>query len=125
MTKRVIKTMETPNVNILAYPTCWPLPNREPVEIDIMAVFQTAFRTNTMLEINTMPNRPDFRDTHTYQAKELIVKLAINTDAHSTEHFGFMRFGEGRTRRGWCQAKDIINTMPLDERTAYLKLPKE
>jgi DNA polymerase (family 10) len=49
------------------------------------------------------------------------VKLVINTDAHCAEHLGFMRFGVGVARRGWCQAPDIINTRPLKEVMAYLK----
>jgi len=45
----------------------------------------------------------------------------VNTDAHSTEHLGFMRFGVGVARRGWCQADDILNTRPLKEVIAYFK----
>ncbi|MBA7668316.1 DNA polymerase/3'-5' exonuclease PolX [subsurface metagenome] len=45
----------------------------------------------------------------------------VNTDAHSTEHLRFMRFGVGVARRGWCQADDILNTRPLKEVIAYFK----
>jgi len=121
MTRRIMKAMENPNVDILAHPTCRLLPGREPVAVDMEAIFQAAARTNTMLEINAMPSRLDLKDIHTYRARELGVKLVINTDAHSTEHLGFMRFGVGVARRGWCEAKDIVNTRPLKEVIAYPK----
>jgi DNA polymerase (family 10) len=121
MTRRIIRAIENPNIDVLAHPTCRLLPDREPVAVDMEAIFRAAARSNTMLEINGMPSRLDLKDTHTYRARELGVKLVINTDAHSTEHLEFMRFGIGVARRGWCEAKDIMNTRPLSEVIAYLK----
>jgi DNA polymerase (family 10) len=74
----------------------------------------------TALEINAMPSRLDLKDTHIYQAREMGVKLIINTDAHCIDHLDYMRFGVGTARRGWCEAKDILNTRPLEELKAYL-----
>ena len=121
MTSRIIRAMENPNVDVLAHPTSRLLPGREPVAVDMEAIFQAAARTNTALEINAMPSRLDLKDIHAYRARELGVKLVINTDAHSTEHLEFMRFGVGVARRGWCQAQDILNTRPLKEVIAYLR----
>ncbi len=121
MTPRIIQAIENPNVDVLAHPTCRLLPNREPVAVDIEATFQAAARTNTVLEINGMPSRLDLKDTHIYRARELGVKLVINTDAHNIDHLEFMRFGVGVARRGWCQAQDILNTRPLSEVMDYLK----
>jgi DNA polymerase (family 10) len=121
MTRRIIKAMENPNVEVLAHPTCRLLPDREPIAVDMEAIFRAALRTNTILEINAMPSRLDLKDTHTYRARELGVKLVISTDAHCTEHLKFRRFGIGVARRGWCQAPDILNTRPLEEIVAYFK----
>jgi len=121
MTRRIIKAVENPNVDILAHPTCRLLPGREPVAVDMEALFQAAARTNTTLEVNAMPSRLDLKDTHIYRARELGVKMVIGTDAHSTEHLGFMRFGVGVARRGWGEAGDILNTRPLNELITYLK----
>ena len=85
------------------------------------AIFRVAAKTNTMLEINAMPSRLDLKDIHAYRARELGIKLVINTDAHSTEHLRFMRVGVGVARRGWCQAQDIVNTRPVREIIACLK----
>jgi len=125
MTRRIIGAIENPNVDVLAHPTGRLLPDREPVAVDMEAIFQVAAKTNTRLEINGMPSRLDLKDIHNYRARELGIKLVINTDAHSTEHLEFMRFGVGVARRGWCQAQDILNTKPLNEVIAYLKgLPR-
>ncbi len=120
MTGRIIGAMENPNVDVLAHPTCRLLPDREPVAADMEAILRAAARTNTILEINGMPSRLDLKDIHSYRARELGVALVINTDAHSTEHLEFMRFGIGIARRGWCQAADILNTKPLQEVIARL-----
>ncbi len=120
MTRRIMKAMENPYVNILAHPTCRLLPGREPVAVDMEAVFQAAVRTSTMLEINATPSRLDLKDIHVYRARELGVKLVINTDAHAAEHLEFMRFGIGVARRGWCEAEDIMNTRPLKEIIAHM-----
>ncbi len=121
MTRRIIRAIENPNVDVLAHPTCRLLPDREPVAVDMEAIFQAAARTNTVLEINGMPSRLDLKDTHTYRARELGVKLVIGTDAHGTDYLEFMRFGVGIARRGWCETQDILNTRPLSEIITYLK----
>ena len=121
MTRRIITAMENPNMDVLGHPTGRLMPDREPVAVDMEAIFQAAARTGTMLELNAMPSRLDLKDTHAYRARELGIMLVISTDAHSTEHLGFMRFGVGVARRGWCEAKDILNTRPLAELLKYLK----
>jgi DNA polymerase (family 10) len=59
-------------------------------------------------------------DIHAFRARELGVKLAIGTDAHSIAHLGFVRFGVGVARRAWCQPQHVLNTLPLEELLAVL-----
>jgi DNA polymerase (family 10) len=77
-------------------------------------VMKAAADTNTHLEINSFPDRLDLNDLHCRRAKELGVKLALNTDAHSTEQLKLVSLGAMVARRGWLEAKDIINTQPLE-----------
>lgn len=121
MTSRIIKAMENPYVKIISHPTARLLGQREPVAVNMEAIFEAAVQSGTALEINSMPHRLDLKDTHIYQAREMGVKLVINTDAHRTDHLDYMRLGVGIARRGWCQAKDILNTLPLDELKTSLK----
>jgi DNA polymerase (family 10) len=121
MTQRVLGAIKNPHVDVLAHPTCRLLGEREPITVDLEAIFRAAAETNTALEINAMPNRLDLKDVHVLRAKDLGVKLIINTDAHSTSHLALIRFGVGVVRRGWCQAEHILNTRPLEEVEAFLK----
>lgn len=120
ITRRLLNAIENPHVDIIAHPTCRLIGEREPAAVDIEAVFKAALKHNKALEINAMPDRLDLKDTHIYRARELGVKLAIGTDAHSTAQLGFMRFGIGIARRGWCRAEDVLNTRPLEEVLAFL-----
>jgi len=120
MTQRVISAIENPDVDVIAHPTCRLIGEREPLAIDLEAVFRAAAAHNKIMEINAMPERLDLRDTHAFRARELGVKLAVGTDAHSVAHLGLMRFGIGVARRAWCEPQHILNTLPLEELLAVL-----
>jgi DNA polymerase (family 10) len=120
MTKRVLGAIENPDVDVIAHPTCRLLGEREPIAIDLEAIFKAAVKNNKVLEINAMPDRLDLNDVHTFRARELGVKLAIETDAHSVAHLGFMRFGVSVARRAWCEPQHILNALPLEELLAFL-----
>jgi DNA polymerase (family X) len=109
-TRRVLKAMQNPNFNILAHPTGRLLGARKPFEVDLETIMQAARENGCFLEINAEPQRLDLTDSHCRMAKEIGVKLAVSTDAHSTGSLGFMRFGIDQARRGWLEAEDIINT---------------
>ncbi len=121
ITRRILGAIENPHIDVIAHPTCRLLGEREPAAVDMEAVFLAALKYNKALEINAMPSRLDLKDIHIYRARELGVKLIMGTDAHSTAHLGFMRFGVGVARRGWCQPEHILNTRPLKEILAFLR----
>ena len=120
MTRRVLQAVEDPDVDVLAHPTCRLIARREPVAIDLEAILRAAARNDKIVEINAMPDRLDLKDIHALRARDLGVKLAIGTDAHSIAHLGFMRFGVGVARRAWCEPQHILNTLPLAELLAVL-----
>jgi DNA polymerase (family 10) len=122
MTHRVINAIENPDVDIVAHPTCRLIGEREPVAIDLEALFRAAAKNNKIVEINAMPDRLDLKDIHAFRAKDLGVKLVIGTDAHSVAHMDFMRFGVGVARRAWCEPQHILNTMSLTELLAILNI---
>ena len=49
------------------------------------------------------------------------VKLVIDSDAHHSLHFAFLRFGIGQARRGWAERSDILNTLSVKEFIKCLK----
>ncbi|MBI2856343.1 MAG: hypothetical protein HYX93_05800, partial [Chloroflexi bacterium] len=110
----------SPHVDIIGHLTCRLLGQRDPVDVDTEAIFKAALETGTALEINASPQRLDLKDTHILRARELGVPLIISTDAHASEHLDFMRFGVAMARRGWCEAKHIVNTRPVEEFLRFL-----
>ncbi|MCS7207826.1 MAG: DNA polymerase/3'-5' exonuclease PolX [Dehalococcoidia bacterium] len=120
MTQRVIRALRNPYVTILGHPTSRLLGEREPIDIDLEAVFRAALQTGVALEINASPQRLDLKDTHIFRAREVGIPLVISTDAHSTEGLRAMRFGVGQARRGWCEASAILNTRPLRDLEQWL-----
>jgi len=72
------------------------------------------------LEINGSPSRLDLPDTHCMKARDYAVRFALGSDAHSRDTLRYMGFGVATARRGWLEAKDIINTLPLRELRSVL-----
>lgn len=120
-TKRVLKAMENPNVDILFHPTSRKILARDPIDVDMEAVIDCAKRTDTVLEIDAHPDRLDLRDEWIRRSLEAGVKLSIDSDAHSVSHFRYLEFGIAQARRGWATKKDIVNTKPVKEFLSLLK----
>ena len=124
MTERIIRAMKNPYVSVIGHPTCRLLGQRDPVQVDMEALFRAAVDTGTAMEINASPNRLDLKDTHVFRARELGVPLVISTDSHTADNLEMMRFGVAVARRGWCEAKHILNTRPLNDFLAFLREKK-
>jgi DNA polymerase (family 10) len=120
-TDRVVRAMTNRHVSIVAHPSGRLIGEREPYAIDMDRVVAAALDLGCYLEINAEPDRLDLNDIHAHAAKEMGVKLAISTDAHSVNGFGSMRFGIDQARRGWLTAADVLNTRSLPELRKLLK----
>jgi DNA polymerase (family 10) len=86
---------------------------REAYKVDQYAVIDACAGTGTWIELNANPRRFDLDWRLWHHAKEKGVKCVINCDAHRNEHAGFLRLGASIARKGWLEAKDVINTLPL------------
>jgi DNA polymerase (family 10) len=62
MTRRVIRAMENPYVNVIGHLTGRKIGRRPPIDLDLEAVFEAAARTGTALEVNSFPDRLDLKD---------------------------------------------------------------
>jgi DNA polymerase (family 10) len=115
MTKRLITAAENPFVHVLGHLTGRLLLDREPYKVNQNAVIEACAATGTWIELNANPSRFDMDWRLWHQAREKGVKCVINCDAHRLEHAQFLRLGAGIARKGWLEAKDVINTLPLDK----------
>ena len=122
VTKRLISAIENPYVRVISHPSGRLLNERDPADPDWRKIFSAARDNGVILEINAQPQRLDLPDDLAKSAMEWGVDLIINSDAHSTREFSFMRYGVDNARRGWVQKDNVINTLAYDKFIKKLRL---
>lgn len=120
LTRRMLEAMEHPYVHIIGHPTGRLIGRRDPYPIDVDAILEKAVETGKALEINASPDRLDLKDVYVQRGREMGVKFTVNTDTHSLVGLDDMEFGITAARRGWLEAKDVINTWESNDVKAFL-----
>lgn len=120
-TERILRAMDNPHFNILAHPTGRLINEREPCELDMERLMEAAKERGCFMELNAHPDRLDLNDVFCRMARDAGVKIAVSTDAHSTDNLDDMRLGVAQARRGWLEAKDVLNTRGWEELKKMLK----
>ena len=113
MTRRVIRAIEHPAVDIIGHLTARMLLRRESTRVNVERVIDAARANGVALEINSQPHRLDLCDSHARLARDRGVKLVIDSDAHYVEALDYPRWGVLTARRAWVTKDDVINTLPL------------
>jgi DNA polymerase (family 10) len=121
MTERILKAMDNPYFNILGHPTGRLLMKREGYQVNLREVFKQARKKGCIVEVNSQPQRLDLNGPLAHLAKDMGVKIAISTDAHTTNDLQFIRYGVYQARRGWIEKKDVINTRKWADLKKLLK----
>lgn len=114
MTARICRALENPHVRILVHPTGRLLGSREPYEVDLEQVFATAKRLGKAVEISGSPWRLDLKDVHARRARDLGVRVSIDTDTHYLDELDNMALGVATGRRAWIGPDQVVNALPLD-----------
>jgi DNA polymerase (family 10) len=125
MTKRIIRAMESPHITMLGHLTGRMLMRRDGYAVNHEKIIDCAAATRTVIELNCNPKRFDMDWRWWHRARDKGVLCSINPDAHSVNQLQFLKFGASVARKGWLRRQDVINTKPLAEIEAWLKLPKE
>jgi DNA polymerase (family 10) len=115
MTKRLVRAVQNPYINIIGHPSARLIGERDEIQIDWDKFLEATRKTGTVLEISSQPKRLDLRDIYVRRAKELGIKMIINTDSHHKEQLDLMRYGVWNARRGWAEKKDIVNTLSVND----------
>ena len=122
MTDRVLAALDDPHLTILGHPTGRLLLSREPYAIDIEAVLARAAQVGAAVELNCDPYRMDLDWRWLQRATELGVRIELGPDAHSTIGLdNVARFGIGAARKGWLEAKDILNARAAKDVMAFAR----
>ncbi|MGZ5178179.1 MAG: PHP domain-containing protein, partial [Burkholderiales bacterium] len=120
-TERILRAMNSRYFTILAHPSGRLIGQREPCDIDMVAIVREAKKRGCFLELNGQPDRLDLDDRCCQMAREEGVLVAVDTDAHSRYEFAHLDYGVGQARRGWLEAADVLNTRPLARLRELLK----
>ena len=121
MTGRIIKAMENSHVDIISHPTGRLIKKREEYRINVEKILKAARETDTVLEINSYPERLDLKDVYIKRAKEEGVKMVINTDSHYPDQLRYIEYGISQARRGWAEKEDIINCWPVEKLLRFFR----
>lgn len=121
ITQRLLNAIRNPRVDIIGHPRGQLIPEREPADLDMDAIFEAAADRDVALEINASPQRLDLDDTHARRAMDVGCKLTISTDAHSPEELANMPYGVATARRGWVTAAHVLNCGSLDDLRGWVE----
>ena len=106
--KRLKNAMDNPYVRHIAHPTGRLIGQRSGYPVNMEALFEYAKKTGTVLEINANPKRLDLSSAVISNKDNL---FTVNTDAHHTDHFDFMKYGVATLQKGFVHKSQVINTM--------------
>jgi DNA polymerase (family 10) len=113
-TERLLRAVDHPCANILAHPTGRKINRRGPMDYDREEVFARALENQVALEINAQPNRLDLDDGHARLARDMGLRLVINTDAHRPQELALIGYGVDQARRAWLEPSSVLNALPLE-----------
>lgn len=115
MTARIVKALKNPYVKILGHPSGRLINEREPYEVDMEKIIHTAIENHVALEIDGQPARLDLFDYYCKMARDQGAKFTVDSDSHHTTQMEYLNFGISVARRGWLEARDVLNTLPLKD----------
>jgi DNA polymerase (family 10) len=119
LTMRVVRAMQNPYVRLIGHPTGRLLGDRDAYQLDLDEIMKEAARTRTCLEVNSNFHRLDLNDTHCRKAREMGVRVIINTDSHNYDDLLNLPYGVATAQRGWIEKDHVLNAQPVEEMIAF------
>jgi len=108
-TDRVIKAFRTGLVHIFSHPSTRLIGEREPIGLDWKRIAPVLVEMNAAAEINASPHRLDVNGDTAKYLKDQGVVFSLGTDAHALGGLKDMEYGVYTARRGWLEAREVIN----------------
>jgi DNA polymerase (family 10) len=114
--RRYLAAMKHPLVAIITHPTNRLIPYRRGYDLDYERVFAAAVETGTVVEIDGAPVHLDLDGALARRALAAGATLVIDSDCHRADALGRqMDLGVTTARRGWVEAKHVLNARPLSD----------
>lgn len=125
MTTRLIRAMQSGVVDCIGHATGRRINLRPAYPLDLERILRAAADLGVAFEINSNPGRLDLDSVAARQARDLGVGLLVNSDAHAPVELDNLRLGICVARRGWLEARHVLNTGPweglLERRQARMR----
>jgi putative hydrolase len=126
MTRRMVKALQNPHLDILGHCTGRKLPvhtdashstrRRPPSNFDANTVFAAALKHDKAIEINCRPDRLDPPSALLLKAARVEgLRFAINTDAHAVAQLDWLTNGCDRAVEAGITAGRVVNSWPAAE----------
>jgi DNA polymerase (family X) len=126
LTDRYIRAMRNPFVHIVTHPTNRLVPNRDGYTLDERRLFDAAVQTGTVLEIDGAPGHLDMDGAMARRAVAAGALVSVDGDCHRADLLGrHMLFAVGTARRGWVEARHVVNALPLEGLRARLTAKRQ
>ena len=121
MTKRMIRAVANPHVDILGHCTGRIVVGRGRPEstFDAALVFAACQKFDKAVEINCRPERLDPPRRLLHQVVELGCRVTIDTDAHAPGQLEWQPYGCARAAECGVPDEAIVNSRPADELLAW------
>ena len=114
--KRYRSAMRHPLVSLITHPANRLVPHRPAYELDYDSLFEAAVETHTLLEIDGAPGHLDLDGALARRAVAAGATLVIDSDCHRSDLLERqMQLGVVMARRGWVEARHVLNTRPIGE----------
>jgi DNA polymerase (family 10) len=120
-TERLLRAMDNRYFHILGHATGRLLLKRPGYEFDVDRVIEHARQAGCFFEINSSPDRLDLSAENVRRAAAAGVKIAINTDSHSTGELGLIAYGIDQARRAGLEKAAVLNCYPWQELSRLLR----
>ncbi|HLL80272.1 MAG TPA: PHP domain-containing protein, partial [Ktedonobacteraceae bacterium] len=120
-TKRMLRAIANPYVDIIGHPTGRILLGREGYTLDVAAIIDAAAEHGVCIEINAHPSRLDLDWRYLHRARDKGIKIPIDPDAHTLDGLDMMQYGIHIARKGWLRPEDVLNTLDTKGIVAYFR----
>jgi DNA polymerase (family 10) len=121
MTARILRAIANPLVHTLNHPHGRMLGVRPAYAVDMPAVVASAAHLGCAMEVSADPARMDLDGSWARRVRDAGGRCTISSDAHSTLDFDNIWLAIGSARRGWLEARHVVNTRPLEELRELLR----
>jgi DNA polymerase (family 10) len=114
--RRYLAAMRHPLVTLITHPTNRLVPHRLGYELDYDRLIEAAVETGTLLEIDGAPAHLDMDGALSRRAITAGATVTVDSDCHRADMLARqMQLGVITARRGWVEARHVLNTRPLAE----------